>query len=117
MQDVTNAAVAVVRADFAARHPDALVVGIPAAELQRRWVQNYAALGFVDVAHGCSSLLTIANTRTGDEFSRADPTATFPAAAVLPLLNARSLHAVFTRRPHWDDLDISCPQPPGRRVR
>ncbi len=37
MQDVTNAALAVVRRNFAASHPDALIIGIPAAELQRRW--------------------------------------------------------------------------------
>ena len=40
MQDVTNAAIAAVRHEFAARHPDALVVGIPAADLQRRCACN-----------------------------------------------------------------------------
>ena len=51
-----------------------------------RYAANYAGLGFVDVTHGCASILTIGNYKIGDEFSRADPTATFPAAAVMPLL-------------------------------
>ena len=37
VQDVTNAAIQMVWRDFAARHPDTVVVGIPAADLQRWW--------------------------------------------------------------------------------
>jgi hypothetical protein len=58
-----------------------------------RYAANYAALGFVDVTHGCSSILTIGNYKTGDEYTRADTTATFPAAAVLLRLSVRQWHS------------------------
>ena len=78
--DLANVAIRQMTADFSAAHPDSQVVSFPAADLQRGYVDNYEALGFVNAVSGCTSDLTFTQYSTGNLYSLADPTFTSEAA-------------------------------------
>ncbi len=85
MQDTANLALETVVRAFSAAHPDAGIVSFPFAMIQRGFVANYGALGFVNAESGCASDLAITQYSTANLYSLADPTFTAEGAKVCDL--------------------------------
>ncbi len=71
-------------------HADVQLVLFPVTALQRGFVADYKALGFVNAVDGCTSDLTFTQYAFGNLYSLADPTFTAGAAQARPIL----LHAL-----------------------
>jgi hypothetical protein len=85
LQDTANLALETVVRAFSAAHPDAGIVSFPFAMIQRGFVANYGALGFVNAESGCASDLAITQYSTANLYSLADPTFTAEGAKVCDL--------------------------------
>ena len=67
---------------FSAAHPDAGIASFPFAMIQRGFLPNYGALGFVNAESGCASDLAVTHYSTGNLYRLAGPTFTAEGAKV-----------------------------------